>query len=103
MDSHWQAHDHLAGVAEGHATIHAAGALLAHGGFGQMEVKFAAVGDAFAGRSGLGGDASILYKSGWLTHTCFYFPLRREASFELSSKAAISASSRDSPLASILF
>src|SRR5258708_19010856 len=93
-----RAADHLPRVAEGHAAVHAAAALLAQRLLGAPEVHLLPVADALQRRTLVNGLAQVVEESGRLAHQ---FPLTRATSCAFSSKAAISASSGGSPLARI--
>jgi hypothetical protein len=94
-----QAVDQRAGVAVGDATVHATRALVAQRLLGVVRVRFAPVLDSLQRRADVGRLAFELHETGRLAHR--QFPATRRASMTFSSKAAISASSCESPFSRI--
>ncbi len=92
-----QAVDQFPGMAIGDTAVHAASALPAQGLLGVLGVGLAPVLDPLQGRADVGLLAVELHEAGRLAHR--QFPATRRASRTFSSKAAISASSGESPLA----
>ena len=94
--------DQLARVAERHAAVHAAGALLAQALLFQVRVELVPVADALERRAVDGKFAQVFDESGWLAHRRLLaqLPPTRARSRAFCSKATMIASSPTRPCSS---